>query len=49
MQVILINDRLPSQRTVANAKCKMQNDCIRFADDFLMIAAGDTTIMHYAL
>ena len=32
-----------------NAKCKMQNDCIRFADDFLMIAAGDTTIMHYAL
>ena len=45
MIVYLRNARLRMQ----NAKCKMQNDCIRFADDFLIIAVGDTTIMHYAL
>ena len=34
---------------IRNERLRMQNDCIRFADDFLMIAAGDTTIMHYTL
>ena len=38
-----------AQLRMHNAKCRMQNDCIRFADDFLIIAAGDTTILQFAL
>ena len=32
-----------------NAKCRMQNDGVGFADDLKIIAAGDTEILNFEL
>ena len=31
-----------------NAKCKIQNECIGYADELKTIAEGDTITLHFA-